>query len=289
MKTVLPVYRLAYLTLACIALGVWSMANAQTGAVQSSTAPPQRVVSLLPSLTESVCALGQCHRLVGVDRYSNYPASVKRLPQLGGGLDPNIEAIVALRPDVVLMAASSKAHFRLAELGLKVVLLEPKNQADLRLSLHVLGDLFQIAPKHGALKVWQDIEQGVQVAAKAMPISAKGHTVYFEAGSPYAAGEASFVGELLKTLGINNIVPAHMGPFPALNPEFVVKANPSIIMLSSAEQNSLTERPGWQAIRAIREHRICAFNPEDSDMLVRPGPRMVQAAQLIVACLSKRP
>jgi iron complex transport system substrate-binding protein len=59
---------------------------------------PQRIVSLLPSLTETVCALGQCQRLVGVDRYSNYPESVTKLPQVGGGMDPNIEAIVALHP-----------------------------------------------------------------------------------------------------------------------------------------------------------------------------------------------
>ena len=64
---------------------------------------PQRVVSLLPSLTETVCALGECRRLVGVDRYSNFPAEVRGLPQVGGGIDPSIEAVVALRPDVVLM------------------------------------------------------------------------------------------------------------------------------------------------------------------------------------------
>ena len=61
-------------------------------------AAPRRIVSLLPSLTETVCALGACERLVGVDRYSNWPASVQTLPQVGGGLDPNIEAVVALKP-----------------------------------------------------------------------------------------------------------------------------------------------------------------------------------------------
>ena len=88
--------------------------------------PPQRIVSLLPSLAETVCELGHCGRLVGVDRYTNYPASLQKLPQVGGGLDPNIEAIVALKPDVVLMAKSSRAHERLEALGLKVVALEPK-------------------------------------------------------------------------------------------------------------------------------------------------------------------
>ena len=69
------------------------------GVSVSFAQPPRRIVSLLPSLTETVCALGQCDRLVGVDRYSNYPDRVKKLPQVGGGLDPNIEAIVALKPD----------------------------------------------------------------------------------------------------------------------------------------------------------------------------------------------
>ncbi|RYF62016.1 MAG: ABC transporter substrate-binding protein, partial [Comamonadaceae bacterium] len=63
--------------------------------------PPQRIVSMLPSLTETVCELGACGRLVGVDRYSNWPGRVRTLPQVGGGLDPNVEAIVALKPDLV--------------------------------------------------------------------------------------------------------------------------------------------------------------------------------------------
>jgi iron complex transport system substrate-binding protein len=250
---------------------------------------PLRVVSMLPSLTESVCALKQCHRLVGVDRYSNFPASVKSLPQLGGGLDPNIEAIVALKPDVVLMAGSSKGYTRLAELGVRVVLLEPKNQADVLRSLQVLGDLFEIPAKQGAQAVWAEIEQGIRAAAQSMPNHLKGGTVYFEAGAPYAAGEASFVGEMLMALGLKNSVPAIMGPFPALNPEFVVAANPSIIMLGEAGLKELAGRPGWSKLTAIRERRVCSFSSDERDRLVRPGPRMVQGAQLMVECLKKLP
>ena len=69
--------------------------------------PPQRIVSLLPSLTETVCALGQCQKLVGVDRYSNWPDSIAKLPRMGGGIDPNIESVVAAKPDLVLMATSA--------------------------------------------------------------------------------------------------------------------------------------------------------------------------------------
>ncbi len=248
---------------------------------------PQRVVSMLPSLTETVCALKQCHRLVGVDRYSNFPASVKKLPQLGGGLDPNIEAIVALKPDVVLIAGSSKGYARLTELGVRVVLLEPKNQSDVLRSLQVMGDLFEIPPKQGALAVWAELQQGIQAAAKSLPAHLLGSSVYFEAGAPYAAGEASFVGELLTALGLKNIVPASMGPFPALNPEFVVAANPSVMMLGETSLKELAGRPGWSRLTAIRERRVCSFSSDERDMLVRPGPRMVQGAQTMVGCLQK--
>ena len=97
--------------------------------------PATRVVSLLPSLTESVCALGACDRLVGVDRYSNWPAQVQRLPQLGDGLTPNIEAIVALHPDVVLVSESSRVSDRLAALGIQVVALRTQTHADVRKGL----------------------------------------------------------------------------------------------------------------------------------------------------------
>jgi iron complex transport system substrate-binding protein len=250
---------------------------------------PQRVVSMLPSLTESVCALGQCHRLIGVDRYSNFPVSVKKLPQLGGGLDPNLEAIVALRPDVVLMAGSSKGHARLSELGIKVLLLEPKNSADVLRSLQVLGDMFEVPPERGALRLWAQIQSGVQAAATSVARPSRGQTVYFDAGAPYAAGSVSFVGELLSAVGAVNIVPASMGAFPALNPEFIVASNPSVIMLSQSNRAQLLARPGWGNVRAIREKRLCAFSPQEQDILMRPGPRMVQAAQLMVACLNRQP
>ena len=91
------------------------------GATLVLAAPPQRIVSLLPSFTESVCALGGCARLVGTDRYSNWPVSVRALPKLGGVDDAQIERIVALRPGVVLAAPSARVIDRLEALGVKVL------------------------------------------------------------------------------------------------------------------------------------------------------------------------
>ncbi|RZJ16321.1 MAG: ABC transporter substrate-binding protein, partial [Haliea sp.] len=193
---------------------------------------PQRIVSLLPSLTEGVCALDQCQRIVGVDRFSNYPASVRRLPVMGGGLDPNIEGIVALRPDAVLLATSSRASQRLESLGIKVVALEPKSHADVRRVLSVLGVLLEVPEETGAARLWRVIDASVSAAAQSLSPRARNTRVYFEVSrGPYAAGEASFIGETLSRLGVKNVVPAALGPFPKLNPEFIVRANPDVIMV----------------------------------------------------------
>lgn len=246
--------------------------------------PPQRIVSLLPSLTESVCALGACERLVGVDRYSRYPETVAQLPEVGGGIDPNIEAIARLRPDVVLAATSSRAAFRLESLGIAVVALEPQTEADVQ---HVLGALAQLLqlPDARAQQVWRDIDAGVNAAAQAMPASMRGARVYFEVSSgPFAAGEASFIGQMLQRLGLGNIVAADMGPFPKLNPEFVLRADPDLIMVGDRSMQASPSYPGWQNMRAIRQGRVCRFNDAQADILVRPGPRMAEAAQLMLRC-----
>ncbi len=244
---------------------------------------PQRIVSVLPSLTETVCALGQCQRLVGVDRYSNWPESVKLLPQVGGGLDPNIEAIVALRPDVVLMAASSRAAERLESLGLKVVVSEPKTHRDVQRVIATLGLLLGVAD---APKVWGGIEAGMQAAARSLPASVRNKRVYFEVNrAPYGAGESSFIGETLAGLGVKNILPAALGPFPKINPEFVVRANPDVIMVGARGFEGMTDRPGWSGIQAIRNDGLCVFSVDQSDVLVRPGPRMAEAASIMAKCL----
>ncbi|MBA3058232.1 MAG: ABC transporter substrate-binding protein [Gammaproteobacteria bacterium] len=276
----------------CLAfIGVAASAQAfdvtdDSGVVVHLTQPPQRIVSLLPSLTESVCELGACARLVGVDRYSNYPASLQKLPQVGGGLDPNIEAIVALRPDVVLMAVSSRASERLRSLGIKVVSLEPKTHADVQRVMLKIGEVLAVPD---AAKIWRVIDAGVSAAAQSVPASAKGTRVYFEVNQgPYAAGESSFIGETLTRLGVKNIVPAKLGPFPKLNPEYIVRANPDLIMVGERNAGGLTQRPGWHSIRAVHDNRLCIFSTEQADSLVRPGPRMAEGARLMAQCLSDK-
>ena len=248
---------------------------------------PARIVSLLPSLTETVCALGACDRLVGVDRYSNWPASVQKLPQVGGGLDPNVEAVVALKPDVVLIGVSSRASVRLRALGLRVVALEPKTLAGMRRATERLGALLQ--QPQAAVALLRQIDAGVQAAAQSVPAAARGQRVYYEVdAAPHAAGRGTFIDELLTTLGLVNIIDASLGPYPKINPELVVRADPDLIMISQQGAAQLARRPGWAQLRALRQGHVCAFDAEQRDILVRPGPRIPEAALLMADCAAHR-
>ena len=256
------------------------------GMVVSFPQSPQRIVSLLPSLTETVCELGQCHRLVGVDRYSNHPASVRALPKTGGGIDPNIEAIVALKPDVVLMATSSRGVQRLEALGLKVLAMEPKSSADAQRVMGKLGQLLEVPDAH---RIWRAIDAGVMAAAQSLPPGARSLRVYYEVSAGgYAAGTQSFIGEMMTRLGVQNIVTPDLGPFPRINPEYVVRANPDLIMIGARNVQGMAQRPGWSSMKALREQRVCVFTEAESDVLVRPGPRMAEAARVMARCISEK-
>ncbi len=250
--------------------------------------PPQRIVSLLPSLTETVCALGQCQKLVGVDRYSNWPDSIDKLPRMGGGIDPNIESVVALRPDLVLMATSARGAERLQALGLTVLALEPRSHADVQRVMRIVALALDV-PVQESDRVWRHIDAAVNAAAQSIPAQARGQRVYFEVSpAPYGASESSFIGETLQRLGARNILPASLGPFPKINPEFVVRAQPDIIMVGDSNYADMTTRPGWQNMQAMRAQRVCTFKSAESDVLVRAGPRMAEAARLMATCLTDK-
>ena len=251
----------------------------------AGAAPPQRIVSLVPGLTESVCALGACARLVGTDRYSNWPPEVARLPKLGGLDDAQVERIVALKPDLVLIAPSARAVERLQALGLTVVTLHTRSHEDVQHNLRRLGELLEDPAR--AQAAWAAIEQRMAAAAARAPAALHGRSVYFEVEpTPYAAGPTSFIGQTLQRLGLQNIVPAALGPFPKLSPEFVVRAQPQVVMAEDRNLHDMAGRPGWAALPALRAQQVCAFDGARYELLVRPGPRMGEAAAALADCLA---
>lgn len=248
--------------------------------------PPQRIVSLLPSLTESICALGKCSTLVGVDRFSNWPKSTQELPKLGGMGDINIERIVQLKPDVVLLEKASPVIARLNELGIKTFALDIKSMGDEERALRKL-DL--VLGTSESARVWNQIQKEIARANRQLSNADKNIHVYFEVNpAPFAAGSTSFIGEILTQLNLVNIIPRALGPFPKINPEFVVQAKPDVILLTESTAADIQKRPGWSSIPAVSKNRVCLFTGDQNDVLVRPGPRMGEAALIISACIQQK-
>ena len=256
------------------------------GVVVMFDKPPQRVVSLLPSLTESVCALGKCGALVGVDRFSNWPLSIQELPKLGGMGDINIERIVQLKPDVVLLEKASPAIARLNSLGVRTFALDVKSMGDEERALKKLDTLLGTSE---STRVWNQIQKEIMRANKQLSSKGGNISVYFEVNpAPFAAGRSSFIGEILTQLNLINIIPESLGPFPKINPEFVVQAKPDVILLTESTTKDIQKRPGWNSIPAAKRNRICSFTADQNDVLVRPGPRMGEAALIISQCIQEK-
>ena len=249
-------------------------------------APPARIVSLLPSLTEMVFALGSGGRVVGVDRYSNWPSAAAELPRLGGLDDALIEPIATLRPDVVLASTSARALDKLESLGFVVVRFRSESHADVRRTLGSVARL--LGDADAGERLWSRIDRELAAAVDRVPQALRGASVYFEiGGGPYAAGPTSFVGETLARLELINVVPPDLGPFPKLNPEFVVRARPQVVLGVRREMDAMAARPGWGTIPAIRDDRRCGFATAEYEVLTRPGPRLGEAAGLLVECLRR--
>lgn len=247
--------------------------------------PPQRIVTLIPSLTETICELGACTRLVGVDTFSDWPQRVRALPHVGGVDDASIETIVSLKPDLVLLHSTSRALTRLEALHVPVFGIDLKTMADVHRALATVGELVGVNA-NVAKQVSARIESGIDSAAKGIPPDARGTTIYFEVSDgPYAASASSHIGEILTRLGAKNIVPGELGSVPRINPEFVVRADPQVIIVSQREAASLVNRPGWNRMRAIRDGRVCALTQEQGDTIARPGPRLGEAAQALARCM----
>jgi iron complex transport system substrate-binding protein len=223
---------------------------------------------------------------VGTDRYSNYPERIAVLPKLGGLDDAQLERIVALKPDLILVAPSTRAVDRMIALGLPVLVLRQDSLADVQRVLNLLGHVLFVPER--AEQLWKTLQVDINLAVARVPASMRAKRFYFEIDSTlYAAGATSFIGELIGRLGLNNIIPSHLGAFPKLSPEFVLRAQPDVIFASHRNLADMLQRPGWSSLMALKRGHTCGLDAKNSDMLVRPGPRMAEAANFLVSCFIK--
>ena len=250
-------------------------------------AEPKAIVSLAPSITEILYALGLGDKVVGVTEFCNYPPEAQAKPKVGGFADVNIEKLLSLNPDLVLVSSIHIAQVlpELEKLGLTVVVVDAHDLPQVLESIALVG---KIAGKEKeAESLVAEMQKRMDAVAKAVE-GRKKPKVFWELSSDlWSVGPGSFVHDLIVRAGGENIATGH--PYPQLTSEAVISADPDVIILAdhpygeSAE--TVAKRPGWDKIKAVKEGRIVELTPEQVDITSRPGPRIVDALELIAKVL----
>ncbi|UCH24473.1 MAG: ABC transporter substrate-binding protein [Trueperaceae bacterium] len=248
---------------------------------------PSRLVTMLPSHTETLCALGRCDSILGTDTFSTYPASVEALPKLGDLYSPNIEGIIALDPDLVLIGEDDELASALSKAGLTVYAGNAQRYEELLEKITTLGQMVNREEAAGRINL--QIRVTVAGLASLLGNSATPSIYYEISNEYYSPGPASFIGVLISSAGGQNIVPEGIGDFPKLDNEFIIATNPDIIILSDAPYGESIEtvkaRAGWDDLDAVREGRVVPLTQEQVDTLSRPGPRVIEAVLLLAQIL----
>jgi iron complex transport system substrate-binding protein len=250
-------------------------------------AEPERIISMLPSHTETLCAINACDKLVGVDDYSNYPAQAAGLTKLGGGLTgvdggPDVEAIVALEPDLVLVSEYGDLAKLLEQAGLTVYAGSPQTYDDGFMFFEILGTI--VNRDIEATLLSETIQKDID-AVSALVATAQKPSVYYEIdATPYSVGPDSYIGVLIEKAGGQTIVAQEQGDFPQLDPEFIVASDPDVIVLADAAYGETIEtlqaRAGFENLRAITEGRVYGLSQEQNDLTSSPGPRLAEIVRL---------
>jgi iron complex transport system substrate-binding protein len=248
---------------------------------------PRRIVSLAPSNTETLFALGLGERVVGVDQSSDYPAAARDKPRIGTFSQPTIEQVAAQSPDLILAA---NIHVRsavpaLEALGLAVVVLNPADLPQVLDSITLVG---QLTDSQAAAKGLRDgLEARIAaVSAKVAATPARPRTYVEITSKLVAAGPTSYIGDLIVRAGGANIVDDRATQYPALGPETIIARDPEVIVLTDAGAevtgSLVGARPGWAGISAVKGGRVVAIDP---NLLNRAGPRVVDGLEALAAAL----
>lgn len=244
-------------------------------------AEPLRIVSLLPSHTETLFALGVGAHVVGVDDYSDDPPEATRLPRLGGIYDAHLEQVLSLKPDLVLLSESSNAAAPLEQSGVTVWGGSARTFDDIFRVIQALGKIVGRSPD--AARLSERIQQ--EVAAIEQRVAGRERvSVYYELdATPYTVGPSSFIGAMLAKAGGNNVIPEGLGAFPKISPEIVIAGNPSVILGASLEE--ISSRPGWGKIAAVLAGRVHKLPEAEAHLVARPGPRIAEGLRALARWL----
>ncbi len=246
-----------------------------------------RYISLAPSTTEILFALGLDEEIVGVSTYCNWPPKAKSKEKVGQFSQVNIEKILSLRPDYIFCTGLEQAPIitELRRLNLKVYAADPTNMQDL---FNSISDIGKITGKiNEAESLITDMETGIEeITSKVRLIpESKKPKVFIEIWHDplTTAGKGSFVDELITLAGGVNIASDTRRPYSIFSPEEVIKRDPDCIILTYMDKELPLKlvggRFGWKGISAVKNNRL--YNDIGSDLLLRPGPRIVQGLKEI--------
>ena len=245
--------------------------------------PAQRIVSLAPSLTETLFAIGARDAVAGVTSYCTYPEEATQKPQVGGMINPSLEAIVALTPDLIVLSMEGNVREdfdRLTALGAAVFISNPRSLADIRKSIGQLGTLAGRNEDASRLAAEMAAAEADVIAGVSGP---KVRTLLIVSIRPLiVAGGYTFLNELLETAGAANLAARFPATYPTLSREAVVSEDPDLLLVTSeviADARLLfDEFPEWTSLKAAQRSRIYRI---DADLVSRPGPRSVEALRMI--------
>lgn len=252
--------------------------------------PPRRVISLAPSHTEVMYALGAEDRLAAVNEWSDYPPAARAKPQVHG-VHPSLEQVVVLQPDLLLLWGVGDLLARFEASGFPVLVLAPRNLEGIYRDIQLLGVVMG-APDR-ARAVTTAMRDRV-AAVRARVAGVRRPRVFYEVDAtdpvrPFTVGPASFIHELLELAGGENVAAGAKAVWPQLSLEQLLKADPEIIILGDALSASspqtpqmVMRRPGWERVTAVQRRAIYAV---DGNLVSRPGPRIVEGLEALARIL----
>jgi iron complex transport system substrate-binding protein len=271
-------------------------------AAPGGDAPPPpggygRIISLSPGLTETLFAVGAGDRVVGVTRFCNWPAEASARPKVGGFLDPNYEAMVALRPDLVVMMPSNRAHLaELERLGLRCTVVDQTMLEDILDSVETLGRLTGNGAKARDLRA--SMQRRIDaVRAKAAPLPHP--RVLLSSGRDlrakkldevYVVGRKTFLGDMLLIAGGENAFPDSAVDYPALSGEAILRLNPDVIVefTNGLGELGLTREDAvapWRALPGLAAAEKGRIATLDGAHLTIPGPRVVETLEALAKAI----
>ncbi len=249
---------------------------------------PKRIVSLAPSNTEILFSLGLNDEIVGVTEFCDYPTEAKKKEKIGGFINPNLEKIYSLKPDLVLGIRGNPIDLfmNLKKLKIKSLAFDPKNVDELFKLILTIG---KVVDKRDEARNLVEVlsEKRMKIIEEARKFKKK--RVYVEIwNSPYmSVGKNTYINDLIEGVGGINIASKATGDWPILSQEFIINENPEVIIIAYMGQtiDDVLKRSGWEKIDAVKNRRIYIF--ENQDLIFRLGPRIIDGMEELFRLIHK--